>query len=213
MNITINNLTIGYDGHTLFEDVSFEVHPGQKYRIDGPSGSGKSSLLRAMLGFVTAQKGTITIDGQPINHKTAWSLRHHIGYVTQEPDLGHQQVLDCIRRPFSYKANAHLKWNQQSLHEWLERFNLPGALLSKQTTDLSGGEKQRIAVIVALLLDRPLMLMDEPASALDKTSKQILRDVLADVQKTIVFISHEDALTDIADASFQLHPAGGHRHA
>ncbi|MHC5143825.1 MAG: ATP-binding cassette domain-containing protein, partial [Planctomycetota bacterium] len=105
MNINVDNLTLGYDGHTLFKDLSFEIKSGQKLCIDGPSGSGKSSLLRAMLGFVRPQSGSITIDNQPVNHKTVWSLRHCIGYVTQEPDLGSQSVLERIRQPFGYKAN------------------------------------------------------------------------------------------------------------
>jgi putative ABC transport system ATP-binding protein len=209
LNIDINNLALQYDGHSLFKNVSFAVRSGQKICIDGPSGCGKSSLLRVMLGFVRPQQGTMTIDNQPVNRKTVWSLRHRIGYVTQEPDLGRQTVVDRIRQPFGYKANAHLKWNQETVDEWFDRFKLPRKLLQKQTTDLSGGEKQRIAIIIALLLDRPLLLMDEPTSALDKESKQILKGVLADLQKTIVFVSHEDALLDISDATLELHATGG----
>ncbi|MHC4908034.1 MAG: ABC transporter ATP-binding protein, partial [Planctomycetota bacterium] len=145
-----------------------------KLCIDGPSGSGKSSLLRAMLGFVRPQSGSITIDNQPVNNKTVWSLRHRIGYVTQEPDLGSQSVLERIRQPFGYKANAHLEFNMDTLEAYLDQFKLPRILLSKQTTDLSGGEKQRIAIIISLLLDRDLLLLDEPTSALDKESKQVL---------------------------------------
>ncbi|MEN8126686.1 MAG: ABC transporter ATP-binding protein [Planctomycetota bacterium] len=209
MTIAINNLTLAYDGHTLLEDVSFEVQSDQKVCIDGPSGCGKSSLLRAMLGFVQPQQGEIVIDGTPVDDKTVWRLRHKIAYVTQEPDMGAQSVLERIRQPFGYKANAHLKWRPDAVDEWFERFNLPRKLLIKQTTDLSGGEKQRIAIIIALLLDRPVLLLDEPTSALDKQSKQILKDVLTDLQKTIVFISHEDVLLDIADASLALTPEGG----
>ena len=209
MNISINNLTLGYDGHTLFQDMSLEVESGQKVCIDGPSGSGKSSLLRAMLGFVRPQQGTITMDNQPVNNKTVWSLRHCIGYVTQEPDLGSQSVLERIRQPFGYKANAHLEFNMDTLEAYLDQFKLPRILLSKQTTDLSGGEKQRIAIIIALLLDRDLLLLDEPTSALDKESKQVLRDLLANLHKTIVFISHEDVLLDITDTTLQLQTAGG----
>ena len=118
--------------------------------------------------------------------------------------MGRQGVLDCIRRPFAYRANAHLRWNPQTIDEWFDRFNLPRKLLAKQTTDLSGGEKQRVAIITAMLLDRPVLLMDEPTSALDKQNKQTLKDLLADLQKTVVFISHEDILTDIADVTIQL---------
>jgi ABC-type bacteriocin/lantibiotic exporter with double-glycine peptidase domain len=212
MNLNVNNLAIKYDGHSLFENVSFEVQSGQRFCINGPSGCGKSSLLRAMLGFVQPQQGEIVIDGQPVNDKTVWQLRRSIGYVTQEPDLGQQVVLDRIRRPFDYKANAHLSWNETTVHEWFERFKLPRKLLAKQTNDLSGGEKQRIAIIIAMLLDRPILLLDEPTSALDKQSKQILRTILAELKKTVVFISHEETLLDIADATFELAAAKGGSH-
>jgi putative ABC transport system ATP-binding protein len=142
-------------------------------------------------------------------YKTVWSLRHCIGYVTQEPDLGSQSVLERIRQPFGYKANAHLEFNMDTLEAYLDQFKLPRILLSKQTTDLSGGEKQRIAIIISLLLDRDLLLLDEPTSALDKESKQVLRDLLANLHKTIVFISHEDVLLDIKDMTLQLQAAGG----
>lgn len=212
MKISINNLAIKYDGHSLFEDVSFEVQSGQRFCISGPSGCGKSSLLRAMLGFVRPQQGTIHIDDVPVDDKTVWQLRHKIAYVTQEPDLGQQIVLDRIRQPFGYKANTHLQWNQQTVDELFDRFNLPRKLYDKNTSDLSGGEKQRIAIITALLLDRPILLLDEPTSALDKQSKHILKETLAELPKTILFISHETELLDIADGAYDLNDAGGPIH-
>ena len=210
MNLSVNNLTLGYDGHTLFEDVTFEVRSGQKLCIDGPSGCGKSSIFKAMMGFVRPQRGTITIDNQPVNNKTVWSLRHNIAYITQEPDLGSQTVLERIRQPFGYKANAHLQLQMDRVHSYFEQFNLSRKLLDKQTTDLSGGEKQRISIIIALLLDRDLLLLDEPTSALDKESKQILRTVLSKLDTTMVFVCHEDILLDMADAMLKLAPFGGH---
>ena len=213
MNINVNNLTLGYDGHALFEDVTFEVRSGQKLCIDGPSGCGKSSIFKAMMGFVRPQRGTIAIDNQPVNNKTVWSLRHNIAYITQEPDLGSQTVLERIRQPFDYKANAHLQLQMERIYSYFEQFNLSRKLLDKQTTDLSGGEKQRISIIIALLLDRDLLLLDEPTSALDKASKQILRTILSGLDTTMVFVCHEDILLDMADAMLKLAPFGGHGNA
>ena len=210
MNINVKNLTLGYDGHTLFENVSFEVQSGQKLCIDGPSGCGKSSLLRAMLGFVQPRTGSITMDNQPVNDKTVWSLRHRIGYITQEPDMGSQSVLERIRQPFGYKANSGLELDMDVLEAYLEQFNLSRKLLDKQTTDLSGGEKQRVSIIIALLLDRDLLLLDEPTSALDKESKQILRTILSGLDTTMIFVCHEDILLDMADATLQLVSSRGH---
>lgn len=208
MEIAADNLALGYDGYTLFKDVTFTVCSGQKVCIAGPSGSGKSSLLRAMLGFVQPQQGTITIDSQLLSAKTIWELRKNIAYITQEPDLGRQIVLDRIRQPFAYKANASLTWSDAVLDQWFECFKLTRKLLSKQTADLSGGQKQRIAIIIGLLLNRPVLLLDEPTSALDKESKQILKDVLCQLDKTIIFVSHEDVLVDIAEAAIDLTSPG-----
>jgi len=210
MNLSVNNLTLGYGGHTLFEDVTFEVRSGQKLCIDGPSGCGKSSIFKAMMGFVRPQRGTIAIDNQPVNNKTVWSLRHNIAYITQEPDLGSQTVLERIRQPFDYKANAHLQLQMERIYSYFEQFNLSRKLLDKQTTDLSGGEKQRVSIIITLLLDRDLLLLDEPTSALDKASKQILRTILSGLDTTMVFVCHEDILLDMADATLQLVSSRGH---
>ena len=126
--------------------------------------------------------------------------------------MGSQTVLDRIRQPFGYKANAHLQLEMDAVGAYLEQFKLSKKLLNNQTTDLSGGEKQRVAIIIALLLDRDLLLLDEPTSALDKESKQTLKVILNGLQKTILFISHEDALLDIADTTVQLTPARGYGH-
>jgi ABC-type iron transport system FetAB ATPase subunit len=201
MRISIDKLTLYYDEHPLFENLSFQVSSGQKLCIAGPSGCGKSSLFRAILGFVRPQQGTLSIDGQPIHGKSIWQTRRHIAYVTQEPDLGQELVLDGIRRPFDYQANAHLNWSPRIVEEYFDRFKLSPQLLQKQTTDLSGGEKQRVAIIIGLLLDRPILLLDEPASALDKESRQTLKNMLCELsQKAILYISHDETLLDIADS-------------
>lgn len=213
MNVSINNLTLDYDGHTLFEDMSFEVKSGQKVCIDGPSGCGKSSLLRAMLGFVRPQEGTIIIDDTAVDEKSIWQIRKKIAYVTQESDMGSQTVLDRIRQPFRYKANIGVELDMDTLNSYFDQFKMNRILLTKQTTDLSGGEKQRIAIIIALLLNRDLLLMDEPTSALDRESKQILRNVLNELNKTMVFVCHENILLDIADTALQLASIGGQGNA
>lgn len=210
MNITVNNLSLAYDGHTLFQGVSFAVNSGQRVCIDGPSGCGKSSLLRAILGFVQPQQGGIVINDQSVDEKSVWDIRRNIAYITQEPDLGRQIVMDRICRPFWYKANSHLEFSDDALNDWLDRFKLDQKMLSKQTADLSGGQKQRIAIIIGLLLQRPILLLDEPTSALDKESKQILKDILSELDNTILFVSHEDVLVELADSTVNLAAGGAH---
>lgn len=212
MELTINNLTHGYAEQRLFEKLSFHVRSGQKVCIAGPSGSGKSTLLKALMGFIVPAEGEIRIGPEPMTPQSVWEMRRRMAYVGQEPDLGEGIVIDRIHRPFTYHANAHLALDRQKLSDYCRQFQLSEALLHKEIGDLSGGEKQRIALIVALLLKRPILLLDEPVSALDKVNKKAVKEELArDASRTVLFISHESELLEIADATISLNPEGDRR--
>ncbi len=206
MNIKADNLTIHYDGSQLFEPLSFEAVSGQNICIAGPSGSGKTTVLKALMGLVPAC-GEIFVGQELLSEKTAWHLRHKIAYVAQEADLGQGVVIDRMQRPFSYHANAHLTWDRAKVADYCRQFRLDETILAKNLADISGGQKQRIAIIIALLLARPILLLDEPLSALDKETKQIVKEQLkADTSRTIFFISHDPSLLDIADSTIELNP-------
>ena len=208
MNISVDNLTIRYGPAVLFEGLGFQAEAGQKVCIAGQSGSGKTSLLKALMGFVIPAQGDIVIGHQRLTEKSVWQLRNKIAYVAQEPDLGEGPVIDRIRRPFGYRANAHLEWNRQMVSGYCQKFRLDEKLLDKDTAELSGGEKQRFAIIIALLLQRPILLLDEPLSALDKETKAILKEQLQnDTSRTVLFVSHENALLEIADQTIDLNRA------
>jgi putative ABC transport system ATP-binding protein len=210
MELTINNLTHDFAKQPLFEKLSFHVRSGQKVCIGGPSGSGKSTLLKMLMGFVVPAEGEILIGRERLTEDSVWALRRQIAYVAQEPDLGDGIVIDRIRRPFDYHANAHLTWDRQKLSGYCRRFRLDETLLHKEIGDLSGGEKQRFALIIALLLQRPILLLDEPVSALDQAIKTAVKEELAgDASRTVVFVSHESVLLEIADETVRIKPAGG----
>ncbi len=211
MNIQVDNLAVRYDGGFLFDGLSFDAQPGQKVCLQGRSGSGKSTLLKALMGFVAPDSGRIAIDSEELTGKTVWSLRQKIAYVSQESDLGDGNVLERIRRPLAYHANAHLHWDLQKVHDYCDTLYLDKKLLIRDVSDLSGGEKQRIAFIIALLLQRPILLLDEPISAQDKESKAAFKELLqADSSKTVLFVSHDDALLEIADKTVDLKQGGRH---
>ncbi len=211
MTITVDNLMLRRDGAALFSGLSFEAQAGQTVCIDGRSGSGKSTLLKALVGFVTPDAGQIVIGGEELTGKSVWHLRRKIAYVSQEPDLGQGSALDCVRRPFGYHANAHLTWDEQTVKDYCDLLHLPHKLLGRDMAELSGGEKQRIAFIIALLLDRPILLLDEPISALDKHSKAAFKELLAtESSRTVLFVSHDDMLLEIADIKVDLETGGAH---
>ncbi len=187
----LNNLTVDFEHVTLFRGVSLSLKAGDKVTLSGPSGSGKSTILRCIIGFVPFE-GTICLNSEPLTAQSVWRLRQKIAYVAQEPDLGPGTVEEALARPFTYKANQELSLNPQEVNLLFDHFLLPASLQSKEMGTLSGGEKQRVALISALLLKRPLLLLDEAASALDTESKGRVRDYLrAQSDITILSVSHD----------------------
>lgn len=197
--IQIDHITLGYAKQTLLRDFSLSVNTGQKVALCGPSGAGKSSILRCILGFVRPQTGRIVIDGAELDRHNVWTLRRRIGYVPQEADLADQLVSQTIRRPFSFRANARLRPNLDRLPQMLRQFGLSDAVLDKEMPALSGGEKQRIALIITLLLDRDLLLFDEISSALDERSTETIAAMIRESSSTILLVTHDRRLTAVCD--------------
>jgi ABC-type bacteriocin/lantibiotic exporter with double-glycine peptidase domain len=207
-----DNLSLALDGKILLEDFSFKVPVGHNVLITGPSGCGKSTVLKCFLGLTAPRTGSVTVSGQPLTATTVWSLRRQIAYVTQEPDLGTGNARQVIDRPFHYRANAHLKENLGRLGELMDLFGLGQELLDKSVSKLSGGEKQRIALIVAILLDRPILLLDEPTSALDMNTRKTLGEYLQSrTELTVLIVAHDTDIFAFADNIVQIHDhaAGG----
>jgi ABC-type iron transport system FetAB ATPase subunit len=170
------DLEIRFGGQVVLRGFSLSLDAGEKALLTGPSGCGKSTVLRCFLGFAVPDAGSIYIDGTELTPDTVWRLRQYVAYVGQEPDLGTGTAAQAVERPFHYRANAHLHRNLERLPELFARFNLAHELLHKDVGALSGGEKQRIALVSAILLDRRIFLLDEITSALDKASKQSVAD-------------------------------------
>lgn len=183
-SLEAKDLEVRFGGQTVLRAFSLSLKPGEKALLTGPSGCGKSTVLRCFLGFVVPNAGSVSIEGEELTSQTIWRLRQRVAYVGQEPDLGTGTAGQAIERPFHYRSNAGLRRNLDRIPELFERFHLAQSLLHKDVVSLSGGEKQRIALVSAILLDRRIFLLDEVTSALDKVSKQAVADY---------FRSREDA--------------------
>lgn len=104
--LQIDSLTVRFDGRAVIGGFSLALGPGERAVITGESGSGKSTVLRCILGFVSPFGGRIRVDGESVSAASIWSLRTRMSYVTQEPQLGTDRVKDVLARPFGYRANA-----------------------------------------------------------------------------------------------------------
>ena len=203
--IETDRLSVNIGPRRLWHGLNLRIAHGQRVRLAGPSGCGKSTLLKCLMGLVPPADGTIRIDQQELTCDTVWSLRQKLAYCAQEPDVGTGLVLARLREPFAYRRNAARCFDEDRLHHWLDYYRLPEDILHKDLKSLSGGEKQRLAVILAILLGRTIFLLDEPVSAMDTAARQQFIRMFSDHPDwTALFVSHDESLTHIADQTIDL---------
>ncbi len=202
------------------KDISFTVQPGQVVAIVGPTGAGKTTLISLLPRFYDLQEGRITLDGHDIRELTVQSLREQFSMVLQEPLLFSGTIAENIRYgrleatteeiiAAAQAANAHdfiLRLPQQ--------YETP---IGERGAQLSGGERQRISVARAFLKDAPILILDEPTSAIDSKTESVILDALDRlmVGRTTFMIAHRLSTIRHADLILviqqgQLVEQGGH---
>jgi putative ABC transport system ATP-binding protein len=190
--IEFEDVSLKFLDKTIFEHVSFHVLAKDKIIISGKSGIGKSSLLHLLLGFKKQTSGLIKFENEAISPLLLPLIRQKIAYIPQGIFIGRGKVEDNIKEIFHLKANRPITYHADKLSELLDFLELPNEILPKKLELLSGGEKQRIAIAIALLLQRNIFLLDEITSALDKHLKQkIIQFFLQKQDATVLFISHD----------------------
>ncbi len=203
--IQIDDLTATFARQPVLQNFSLEIVQGETVALSGDSGSGKSTILKCLLGFTVPVEGTIRIDGRTLSPETVWPLRRKMAYVPQEPDLGFGIVSKILDRPFAYHANRNLRKDPLRIYEMFEALFLPREILAKDITTLSGGEKQRVALVSALLLQRPILLLDEATSALDNEAKTAFFDLLKSQEElTILAAAHDSDWDGFAGRTIRL---------
>jgi osmoprotectant transport system ATP-binding protein len=194
--IRIASVTKRYpDGTVAVDRLSLEIPDRAITVLVGPSGCGKTTTLRMINRMVEPSEGTITLDGQDIQQQPVHTLRRSMGYVIQNAGLfQHRTIVDNIAT-----VPRMLGWGKDKsrarARELMERVGLDPALAKRYPYQLSGGQQQRVGVARALAADPPVLLMDEPFSAVDPVVRKGLQDELLRIQgelgKTIVFVTHD----------------------
>mgnify|MGYP000096550727 CR=1 FL=1 len=182
------------------ENVTLDIHPGEKLAIVGASGAGKSTLVSLLLRLYDTEKGAISIDGRNVMHVTQESLRRQIGMVTQETAMFNRSALDNIRygRPDASAEEVYAAARKAEAHEFIQDLSdhrgRKGyeAHLGERGVKLSGGQRQRIALARAILKDAPILVLDEATSALDSEVEAQIQSALERVMqgKTVLAIAH-----------------------
>ncbi|MFI7443688.1 ABC transporter ATP-binding protein [Nonomuraea indica] len=194
--ITFDAVTKRYpDGTVAVDDLTLEAPTGEITVFVGPSGCGKTTSLRMINRMIDATEGSILLDGRPVREIDPPTLRRGIGYVIQQAGLfPHKNIVDNIAT-----VPRLLGWDRRKARDramqLLERVGLEPGMAERYPFQLSGGQQQRVGVARALAADPPVLLMDEPFSAVDPVVRTSLQDELlrlqAELHKTIVFVTHD----------------------
>ncbi len=188
------NITKKFSEQFVLENFSFSISKGDKVIISGKSGIGKTTLFRLLLGFETVDSGKIYFNEQVLDEQTVWNLRKKVAYVSQDLNIGHGKVKSFLQDTLSLKANLHLKnTSETKIKELSDHFCLPQNILDKDIEELSGGEKQRVAIVNSLLLQRDIFFLDEITSALDLSLKKTVMDYFfQNPNYTVLSVSHDN---------------------
>ena len=197
----VDHLSLAYPGRrgdpapAILEDVSFTVECGRALTLVGPSGSGKSSLLRCLNRLVEPTSGTVRFDGRDTRSFDPRELRRRIALVMQTPVLFEGTVRDNLRvRP----ADSPGDFSEERLRMTLTEVGLEPDLLDRDAAMLSGGEKQRVTIARALLRDPQALLLDEPTSALDPPNALLVVETISRLRLvrglSIVAVTHQPDL-------------------
>lgn len=196
--ISIRGLTKSYGKNTVLKDVNLEIAPGRITGLAGPNASGKTTLIKCIVGLAVAEKGEIHIGGERAS--ASGEFRYQIGYMAQNPNfpanLSLRESMDMLTHLRRRPATAR--------EEVIEGFGL-AEILDKPFASLSGGTRQKVAAAAAFLFDAPVIILDEPTAGLDPLASIALKEFTrrkAIAGKTIVFVSH--FLTEIEQLASDL---------
>ncbi|AFJ48162.1 type I secretion system permease/ATPase [Shimwellia blattae] len=204
--IAFQNVTFTYPDqkHSSLKQISFSIAAGERVGIIGRSGSGKSSLAKLIIGFYQPDSGEILIDGMDANQIDVSDLRHNIGYVPQDIYLFSGTLRENLLSGASYvDDDAMLRVSRLAgVHEFARKhpdgYNMQ---VGERGLNLSGGQRQAVVLARALLLDPPILLLDEPTSSMDNTTEDAVRRALMETtrDRTLLLVTHRASLLPLVD--------------
>lgn len=193
--IIFENVSFQYGEKKLFSNKQAHIRGGEKIGLVGFTGAGKSTFINLILRFFPLQSGKIFIDGQNIADITLESLRRQIALIPQDPVLFHRTLRENISygKPEATEAEIFAAAKLAHCDEFIS--HIPAgyeAKVGERGTKLSGGEKQRVAMARAILVDAPILILDEATSSLDSVTEKYIQDSLSQLMqgRTTIVIAH-----------------------
>ncbi len=194
--IEYRNVTKSYGGSPVVKEICLTIEKGEFVVLVGPSGCGKTTTLKMLNRLIPMDGGDILINGKSVKEQNPEILRRNIGYVIQQiglfPNMTVEQNITVVPRMMKWDKERRRK----RARELMELVDMDyDTYANKYPSELSGGQQQRIGVLRALAVDPPVILMDEPFSALDPITRDSLQDEIKRLQKqlnkTVIFVTHD----------------------
>ena len=201
--IEFRNVSFRYRDEWILRDLSFTVKRGETVALVGPTGAGKSTIVKLLPRLYDIQEGEILIDGKPLKAYTQRSIRERIAFVPQKPFLFFDTVRENIAVGQKF-SDIEIQAAARSAHAEEFIVKLPGSYqfkLEESGKNLSGGQQQRLAIARALVKEAPILVMDEATSSLDAVSEGKIKDAICDLhgKLTQVIIAHRFSTIEHAD--------------
>jgi putative ABC transport system ATP-binding protein len=184
------------NGRPLLHRVQMEIFAGDRIAVVGPSGSGKTLLLRSLALLDPIDEGEIRWkDARIPGHKVP-SFRRHVSYLSQRPSMYPGTVEDNFRLPFTLNVYRGRTFDRGRILNWLAKLGRDASFLGQPHYDLSGGERQIVALLRSLQLAPLILLLDEPTASLDKNTTYVLENILDEwinevKTRAVVWVSHD----------------------
>lgn len=193
--VVVRDLSYSYDDqHTVLSNLNFTLEPGTVTAVVGASGAGKSTIARLLLRFFDPTSGSITVGGVDLRYLESAELYQHIGFVLQEVRLIQGSVRDNIAlgRPDATQQEIEAAARAANIHERIVELPHGYDSIVGEDAQLSGGEQQRVSIARAILLDPPILVLDEATAAADAESEVAIQKALSEFAKgrTLLVIAH-----------------------
>ena len=192
--LSLTDISYQVEQRQILNKVNLEVQAGDFLTLTGPSGGGKSTLLKIIASLISPSDGEIIFEGQNQRDYEITTYRQLVSYCFQQPSLFGQTVADNLQFPFVIRNEAS---SQVQIEQALTKVNLPTSYLNKHITELSGGEKQRVALLRNTMFLPKILLLDEVTVGLDARSIEIVHQFIKQLWQeaglTIIQITHNQA--------------------